>query len=86
MDPKKTFENRATETGEYAHSECQNCNEELFFAMRDNYHNFSIGLRTVLQCLHLAEEEGNVPKLPQEWWNQIANRHNIEFLKKRKRE
>ena len=44
------------------------CPEELVFAMKDNHHHFSLGLTTVIECLQIAEIQGYVPKLPQEWW------------------
>ena len=47
---------------------CENCDEVLAFAMRDNFHEFSIGLSTILECLQIAEKEGYVPPLPDEWW------------------
>lgn len=47
---------------------CQVCDETMVFAMRDNYHEFSIGLSTILECLQAAEAEGFVPPLPAEWW------------------
>jgi hypothetical protein len=47
------------------------CKEELVFAMRDNYHAFSIGLLTILDCLKMAEQGGYVPKLPEGWWREL---------------
>ena len=50
--------------------------EDYIFAMKDKYHEFSIGLRTILDCLELAEQEGAVPKLSEEWWIQVQNRYD----------
>lgn len=50
------------------HTLCPACEETMVFAMRDKYHEFSIGLSTVLECLRAAEAEGYVPPLPAEWW------------------
>ncbi len=88
MNPKDIYENRALQTDpdKAEQVNCLDCNEELAFAMRDKHHEFSIGLRTVLQCLRLAEQEGNVPPLPIEWWNKIASRHGRFFLTDYKRE
>ncbi|MCT4625673.1 hypothetical protein [Halodesulfovibrio sp.] len=58
-------------------SGCPTCSEEVIFAMEDSFHHFSIGLRTILQCLNLAEMQGYIPPLPDEWWNEVANRHNF---------
>lgn len=81
MNPKKMFENRAAETapGKAGHVACLNCDEDIVFAMSDKYHEFSIGLRTILRCLKIAENEGSVPPLPTEWWISIAHRHGLQF-------
>jgi hypothetical protein len=48
--------------------------ECLVFAMRDSgEHEFSLGLSTVLQCLHLAEKLKSVPPLPHWWWHTNKN-------------
>ncbi|MDR2572763.1 MAG: XRE family transcriptional regulator [Desulfovibrio sp.] len=55
------------------------CADPLLFAMRDNYHEFVMGLFTILQCLRLAEKEGHVPSLPEGWWVQLAIRYNLKL-------
>ncbi len=60
---------------------CDCCDDPLLFAMRDNYHDFSIGLFTILNCLKLAEREGVVPKLPDEWWIDLHNQYRLNFHK-----
>lgn len=57
------------------HTDCEQCMEDFIFAMEDSTHQFSIGLRTILECLAIAEAEEAVPKLPQEWWNKIYGRY-----------
>ncbi len=82
MNPKYIFENRAVQAGPDNAEEvnCLDCDEELVFAMRDQHHTFSIGLRTVLQCLMLAEKKGKIPLLSDSWWISIACRHGIEEI------
>lgn len=41
---------------------------EMHFVMRDQYHQFSLPLETLLLCLQEAEREGGVPPLPAAWW------------------
>jgi hypothetical protein len=41
--------------------------------MKDKQHEFSIGLRTILYCLTIAEKEGYVPKLPADWWELVRH-------------
>ncbi|MEG2106764.1 MAG: hypothetical protein RRY79_08285 [Clostridia bacterium] len=69
MNNKKVYGNRAEFLREKHHdvSGCENCDESMVFAMQDNYHEFSLGLRTILKCLEIEEKEGYVPKLPPEW-------------------
>lgn len=53
------------------------CDEYMVFAMQDKYHRFSLGLGTVLECLHAAEKEGAVPPLPADWWLALNGRYDI---------
>lgn len=48
--------------------DCDVCNEALTFVLRDNYHHFSLPLSTLLECLYVAEKQGEVPALPDGWW------------------
>jgi hypothetical protein len=48
--------------------DCQECFEPLIFAMKDNEHDFTIGLITILQCLEVAENTNVIPKIGCEWW------------------
>ncbi|MEZ6855078.1 XRE family transcriptional regulator [Halodesulfovibrio aestuarii] len=83
MNHSKILQNKADRTtfskNDSAHSTvaCEGCNEEIIFAMEDNFHQFSIGLRTILQCLKVAETEGHVLPLPAQWWTDISNRHKM---------
>lgn len=44
------------------------CDDDVVFILKDQHHEFSISLATLLQCLKFAEEQGLVPKLPAQWW------------------
>ena len=57
---------------------CDNCGELLIFKMRDNYHDFGLGLTTVLQCLKVAENESYIPPLPYDWWRSVYYTHGIK--------
>lgn len=59
--------------GEPKYPDC--CDDTLMFGMRDNHHAFSIGLSTILECLRYAEREGEVPRLPEGWWNLLETRY-----------
>ena len=76
MNHDEIIGNRAKPASDrFAHD----CCDELVFAMRDCHHTFSLDIATVLQCLHLAEEEGAVPGLPNDWWTAIVRRYKIHF-------
>jgi hypothetical protein len=49
---------------------------KIINADKNNRH-FSVGLITMLQCLQFAEENGELPKLPQKWWITVINRYNL---------
>lgn len=64
---KQALSNKATITAGEKVS-CENCSEKLLFHLHDNFHEFTLGMTTILQCLRFAEDKGAVPKLPSEWW------------------
>ena len=64
---------RAELTGEVEHIHCDNCSEEYLFHLKDNIHEFSMGLKSILECLSFAEEQGAVPPLSTEWWTSIES-------------
>ena len=78
LEQKEIFENRVTYQNKATENQCPNCDEPLVFALKDKYHEFSMGLSTVLQLLLVAEKEGYVPKLPDEWVIQVLNDFYIE--------
>lgn len=54
------------------HSDCEDCEEEYVFLMKQGEREFPVGLRTVLACLAFAQYEGAIPELPDEWWIKIG--------------
>ncbi|MCD8125138.1 MAG: hypothetical protein LUE23_08930 [Lachnospiraceae bacterium] len=72
-----TIENQAvlSDNGIIDHAGCEECTKDYIFAMKDNYHEFQIGLRTILECLSMAEQEKAVPPLPEDWWEKINRRY-----------
>lgn len=78
---KQTLENRTKFQNKTEEPYCQSCGESLVFGMKDNYHEFSLGLSTVLECLFVAENQGHLPKLPEEWWIRIEQELNLNLRK-----
>jgi len=72
---EKIFFNR-TEVKDAAKCYCDNCGENMIFAMQDNYHQFTVGIEDILVCLLISEANGAVPKLPKDWWTAIRNRYH----------
>lgn len=73
IDHKEIFFNRA-EVEEAENICCKNCFEQVVFLLRDKEHEFSMGMTTVLQCLEFAENEGEIPPLPSDWWIMVKQR------------
>lgn len=44
-----------------------------FFLLSDSTHAFTIKVSDCLECLKFAEEKGQIPELPTEWWNRIGS-------------
>lgn len=58
---------------------CDNCFERVIFRLKDNDHEFSLGLITILECLEFAIKNGDLPKLPRSWCADTGDAYNIEF-------
>lgn len=54
---------------------CPRCNEPFVFGLKDNFHEFSIGLTTILEYLAIAEYYSYVPEFPDEWWISATKRY-----------
>lgn len=70
------FENSvAIQDGAHEEVLCPHCDEPLVFGMKDNAHEFSIGLTKILECLVVAEHMGYVPPFPDDWWVSASRRY-----------
>ena len=45
--------------------------DSIYFLLKDKIHEFTIGLSDILECLKFAEEKGEVPELPEDWWSKV---------------
>lgn len=54
---------------------CPTCDEPFIFGMKDKFHEFSIGLTTILECTVIAEQLGYIPKFSEEWWSLALRRY-----------
>ncbi len=39
-----------------------------------------ITMDVILQCLRIAEHQGDIPPLPPEWWFPLMNRYQFEMI------
>ena len=46
------------------HTDCQECGEDYLFMMKDNYHEFSIGLSTCLLYTSPSPRDGATSRMP----------------------
>ncbi len=71
---KHNFEKALTNRAELQESEniaCNNCSEPVIFHLKDNTHEFTMNLTTVLECLAFAIQTGELPKLPFGWISEV---------------
>jgi len=59
---------------------CDHCDDRMVFALSVGDTTFSIGISTILECLHMATTEGAVPELPESWWIDACNANNMHGL------
>lgn len=59
---------------------CENCFEHMVFMLKDSHgREFSLGLRTVLECLAFAISEENLPKLPISWLSDVDHNYGTGY-------
>ncbi len=59
---------------------CDNCFEHIIFMLEDSkQHKFSVGLRTILECITFAIKNGDLPKLPRSWLDDIDQVYGTAF-------
>jgi hypothetical protein len=54
----------------------------LIFIVKNEQHErreIHVHMETVLECLKMAEDKVEIPKLPKIWWIQIARRYGIKI-------
>ena len=63
---------KAAVTGDVYKDDDPEKDDTVYFLLQDSTHQFTIGLSDILACLKFAEEEGEVPKLPGDWWSTLS--------------
>lgn len=67
INDHQEMNNRRVSLEEAEEITCDSCCESVIFHLRDNEHEFTMGLSTVLECLMFAVQQGDLPKLPLSW-------------------
>lgn len=76
---KNLFEKDKTKINNFF---CENCGENLVFTFKNENSLFHIPLSKILECLLIAEAEGQVPEIEERWWNLLEELYpNIEHLR-----
>ncbi|MGC7559835.1 hypothetical protein [Pasteurella sp. PK-2025] len=77
MTKENVLQNEAKLVDSAKNKAYRQCDEVIVFALQDNYHQFSIGISTILECLKFAELRGAIPPLPETWWDETKTRVNL---------
>lgn len=51
--------------------------EHYYFHLKYTVHEFAMGLKEILLCVHFAEDEGLIPKASYEWWSFLYSTYNV---------
>jgi len=49
----------------------------LVFSLRDANGTFSVSIETIVECLQVADQLGEIPPLPEEWKEQIPDEMKV---------
>jgi len=72
--------NNRAEIKDLHKQECNNCEEQLIFALRTNEGQlFSIGINAILECLSSAIQKNEIPKLPLSWLREVEDGLGFDF-------
>ncbi len=50
---------------------------QLVFSLRDGNGTFSVSIETIVECLQVADQLGEIPPLPEEWKEQIPDEMKV---------
>lgn len=78
---EKTIPKSAELTGDVEKEINYATGNSLLFHLKKGDVEFTIGLPDILRCLKFAEEEKEIPELPWEWWDEMADQLYMEELR-----
>lgn len=61
--------------------------DQFYFEMKQDEHVFLLGFKDMLTCMRLLEKMGEIPKIGEKWWLQMASLYGkdilmVEFMEK----
>lgn len=54
--------------------------DQYYFQMKKGDNTFLVGFKDLLTCLKLLEKMGEIPKVDEKWWLQIAGLYGDDIL------
>ena len=69
------MEEQAKLTGDVYDTRFSSPDGDLMFLLQDSKHKFTISLKEILECLRFAEEQHEIPKLPDALWISAYSRY-----------
>lgn len=51
----------------------------LIFQLKDQDGTFSVSVETLIECLQVADQLGEIPPLPEAWKDQIPDIHRVKL-------
>lgn len=76
------MEEQAKLTGDVLDTRYLSPDGDLLFLMEDSVHKFTISLKEIAECLQFAEENCEIPPLPEGFWNHMHNRYPDMYMGK----
>lgn len=55
---------------------CDSCCNELMFEIGNGKSSYAVSIEAILTCLQIAESQGAIPQINDDWWLQVSRRYN----------
>ena len=57
------------------HTECEECDHNFMFLMKDNHHTFFVPVDELFVAMQLASNKGIIPPIPNDWLFAMGDAH-----------
>ena len=55
---------------------CDKCENPILFELGNGKDSYAVSIDAILACLKIAEDQGAVPELENDWWIRVINRYS----------